>query len=553
MKSQNDKGIPAHAVIYTRVSTVEQIDNYSLDTQERKCKEECERLGLVVDRVFREEGESATTANRTELQNMLNYLTTNAKKKNILFVVIAKVDRLSRVVLDYQVIKASLKTLKIQVKAVQESFDDSAGGQLVENMMSAIAQFDNDQRRQRTEDGMKAGMSMGRWMWRAPIGFKKPPPTPLAPSLVLDEEVAPIVRLAFEMASTGAMSKIEILRKVTDMGLLTPAGKSLSPQAFGKMLTNPLYMGRVVKSEWGIDADGDFEPIISVELFDTVQEIDSKKPSLKDRRHRDNPDFPLRRVAKCPGCGSSITGSWSKGRNRKFAYYCCPKASCKAYKTPKHVLEAQFIKKLESLSVKAEAFELLKAVIEDLWKDRSEILRSSQISARKELEELDKRTNRLVDAFIQEKSIDQSTYESQQERISEAKIRASRVLRENTVNPIALVASLEFAETLLINLPECWNRLQWQDRPAFLSVIFPTGFTPTAEGIGTGDTPWIFKTIDNLSSPTSTLAPLTGVEPLINWLFSWLDQLQDEATDLRSLRHEEVHELQNEHAVNREA
>ena len=56
------------AVLYVRVSTAEQVDNYSLATQERACRDYCEREGLTVDRVFREEGESAKTANRTQLR-----------------------------------------------------------------------------------------------------------------------------------------------------------------------------------------------------------------------------------------------------------------------------------------------------------------------------------------------------------------------------------------------------------------------------------------------------------------------------------------------------
>jgi DNA invertase Pin-like site-specific DNA recombinase len=41
------------ALIYTRVSTIEQVENLSLDTQERECRAHCRREGLKVDRVFR--------------------------------------------------------------------------------------------------------------------------------------------------------------------------------------------------------------------------------------------------------------------------------------------------------------------------------------------------------------------------------------------------------------------------------------------------------------------------------------------------------------------
>jgi site-specific DNA recombinase len=58
------------AVIYTRISTSEQVENHSLDTQLSACLEYCQREGLDVDSVFREEGESAKTSDRPELQKM---------------------------------------------------------------------------------------------------------------------------------------------------------------------------------------------------------------------------------------------------------------------------------------------------------------------------------------------------------------------------------------------------------------------------------------------------------------------------------------------------
>ena len=60
-------------VLYTRVSSEEQIQNYSLDSQEKECRAYCEKQGWEIVKVFREEGESAKTANRTELTNLLKY------------------------------------------------------------------------------------------------------------------------------------------------------------------------------------------------------------------------------------------------------------------------------------------------------------------------------------------------------------------------------------------------------------------------------------------------------------------------------------------------
>ena len=49
------------AVIYLRVSTEEQVENYSLETQENICRKEAEKRKLEVAQSFRDEGKSAKT------------------------------------------------------------------------------------------------------------------------------------------------------------------------------------------------------------------------------------------------------------------------------------------------------------------------------------------------------------------------------------------------------------------------------------------------------------------------------------------------------------
>jgi len=260
------------AVLYVRVSTAEQLDNYSLATQERACREYCAQHGLTVDRVFREEGESAKTANRTQLQTMLNYCATEAKRRGISALVVFRVDRLARAVEDYALIGAALARQGIRVRSVGEAFDDSPAGKLVENLMAALAQFDNDARSVRTIEGMKEALRRGRWVWKAPIGYVRADrDAPM--SLVLDPDTAPLVRHGFEVIASRRLTKAEALDELTDLGLVARTGKRLSPQSFGEILTNGLYTGRIVKPEWGIDVDGDFEALVAEDTFRAVQAV----------------------------------------------------------------------------------------------------------------------------------------------------------------------------------------------------------------------------------------------------------------------------------------
>ena len=156
------------AVIYCRVSTKEQLQNLSLPTQEKACVEYCRRQNYEV---FVEQGESAKTADRTELKKLLQYCREN--KGRIDAVVVYALSRFARERLDHHVLRAQLATLRITLRSATEPIDDSSTGQLMEGIIATIAQFDNDVRSERTVAGMKARLERGDWTFPPPLGYLK--------------------------------------------------------------------------------------------------------------------------------------------------------------------------------------------------------------------------------------------------------------------------------------------------------------------------------------------------------------------------------------------
>jgi hypothetical protein len=125
------------AVIYIRVSTKEQTENLSLSTQLKACEEYCERQGLEVLARFREEGESAKTADRTELQKLLQYC--RLHKGKVQFVVVFNLTRFAREKYDHFALRAHLKSLGISLRSATEPIDDTSTGKLMEGVLAAFA------------------------------------------------------------------------------------------------------------------------------------------------------------------------------------------------------------------------------------------------------------------------------------------------------------------------------------------------------------------------------------------------------------------------------
>ena len=200
------------AVIYIRVSTKEQTENLSLPTQLRACESTAAAKGFEVLERFKEEGESAKTADRTELQRLLKYCRTN--KGKVHFVVVFNLTRFARDKYDHFALRSHLKSLGISLRSATEPIDDTSTGKLMEGVLAAFAQFDNDVRSDRTRAGMRAALELGRWTFLAPIGYINVPRS-FGKSLMPDPERAPIVRRMFRDFATGRFTKQELLHEVT--------------------------------------------------------------------------------------------------------------------------------------------------------------------------------------------------------------------------------------------------------------------------------------------------------------------------------------------------
>src|SRR5438552_8576150 len=183
------------AVIYVRVSTKEQTENLSLSTQLKACEEYCERQGFEILARFREEGESAKTADRTELQKLLQYC--RLHKGRVQSVVVFNLTRFAREKYDHFALRAHLQSLGISLRSATEPIDDTSTGKLMEGVLAAFAQFDNDTRSDRTRAGMRAALELGRWTFLAPLGYMNARRA-MGVSLLPDPQRAPLVRRAFQ-------------------------------------------------------------------------------------------------------------------------------------------------------------------------------------------------------------------------------------------------------------------------------------------------------------------------------------------------------------------
>ncbi len=124
-------------IIYIRVSSDEQVQGTSLDSQESKCRAYCADKNVQVEHVFREEGESAKTADRTELLKALDYCRKHRGK--IAAFVVYKVDRFARNAEDHFAVKSRLLKYGTKLHSATEAIGDDPVSKLLETMLAGYS------------------------------------------------------------------------------------------------------------------------------------------------------------------------------------------------------------------------------------------------------------------------------------------------------------------------------------------------------------------------------------------------------------------------------
>jgi site-specific DNA recombinase len=113
-------------------------------------------------------------------------------------------------------------------------------------------------------------------------------------------------------------------------------------------MRNPIYIAKIESPDYGVSTRGDFEPIVDEATFYRAQAVLDGRVVVFGPRQRNRPNFPLRGFVRCDACGRPLTGSWSKGRNGRYAYYHCQR-QCRAVNVSKAVLEGAFVDELALL------------------------------------------------------------------------------------------------------------------------------------------------------------------------------------------------------------
>jgi site-specific DNA recombinase len=316
--------------IYTRVSTEMQVDRQSLSTQDAQLREYAERHGWAVVKIFTDAGLSAKNTKRPALQEMLQW----AKERKVDVILVSKIDRISRNLMDLLRLLDDLKAWGVDFVAASQSFDTSTPtGMLMLNMLGSFAQFERDMTAERVRENMRERAKSGAWSGGVtPFGYRW---NSKARKLEVSPEEAQTIRAIF-----GAFRESRSVRRtiytLNAARRFNRGGKPWARTTVRRILTNPIYIGTVryakravrgnrilkqAREKW-IVTENACEPIVEKSLFEGIQA--SLNDNTRPRAWSEASEYLLTSMARCGICGGRLNGMTCKGGNgQPHKYYRC--------------------------------------------------------------------------------------------------------------------------------------------------------------------------------------------------------------------------------------
>ncbi|MFA5143254.1 MAG: recombinase family protein [Candidatus Omnitrophota bacterium] len=476
-----------YCAIYTRKSTSEGLDRdfTSLDNQRESSEsyinsQKSEGWILLPDR-YDDGGYTGANTERPALRKLI----ADIKEGKINCVVVYKVDRLSRSLLDFvQLLELFEKNNVVFVSVTQAFNTNNSMGRLTLNILLSFAQFEREIISERVKDKMGAARKKGKWLGGRPIlGYDLDKANH---RIVVNEKDAQLVREIFDLY-LKKRTLLSVAKILNEKGYLTKrhptksgdhGGIRFKASNISHILNNVLYIGKVKYN--GELYKGSHDAIVSDETFNKAQEIIAGNRVRRDYSKNTPNTGLLGSALHCKACNSLMFHTYSSKKDgRKYRYYVCLNAHKRGYSgCPTRSVNAQDIENavVVSLIKIANESELRKEALRDV----NEQIQKEIETHNKEMKTLIKDARTLnekietVKESLKNPDCNKRELELQLKNLTAKHGDFDRLLTEARVKEMTLGQKLitdhELSQALIMNSP-IWETLFPQEKYKALKLM----------------------------------------------------------------------------------
>ena len=326
---------------YIRVSRFKNDEQVSPENQEQKIKMQANIIDAEDVEIYQDLDYSGGTDERPEFLRLMN----NVAKGKHDCIIVYKLSRFSRSVLDFHKYMNKLDEHNVRLISVSENIDTSTPvGRLIRNIIIDFAQFERETIAETVRDNMHAHARSGGWNGgNVPFGYKL-----VDKQLLLDEKGSKIVHDIFNWAADG-LGTTTIRNKLYSLNIKSPSGKPhWQKSSLAWIIRNPIYLG---KFQYGGKVhDAKHEPIIDELVFKKANKQIEQRGKVASRTHSST--HLLSGLIKCPYCGRNLHARYN-GRieNKRIRRYVCPSRNDGVVKCQCPIIDADSIEQAVTVSI----------------------------------------------------------------------------------------------------------------------------------------------------------------------------------------------------------
>ena len=386
------------SAIYTRKSTDEGLgmEFGSLDAQRDACEayiaSQRHEGWLPIGDHYDDGGFSGGSLDRPALRRLL----ADIEADRIDVIVVYKIDRLSRSLMDFAKLVETMDAHNVTFVSVTQSFNTTTSmGRLTLNILLSFAQFEREVIGERIRDKFAASRARGMWMGgRVPLGYDVKDR-----KLVINEVEAAIVRRVFDVfADTG--SGVETQRLLQKEGAASKSGRPLDSGDVYKLLHNRTYVGEAAHK--GSVYPGQHQAIVPRGLWDRVHATLQESPHARANKNRAQSPALLRGLIFGVD-GRALSPTHTRRRGRLYRYYV-------AQAVLKGGADPQIVRRVSAAEIEAAVVAQVRALLR-----QPEIVVGTWMAARVEAPDLTEGETR--EALEQLDPLWDSLFPAEQERI----------------------------------------------------------------------------------------------------------------------------------------
>lgn len=418
--------------LYSRVSTQEQVNGYSIGEQENRLQAYCDALNFKPYTLFTDAGFSGGTTDRPALQRLIR----DVKNGKIDKVIVYKLDRLSRSQKDtLELIEDVFLRNGCDFISVSENFDTATPlGRAMIGILAVFAQLEREQIKERMQIGKEARTKEGKWRGGAnvPVGYNY-----VDGKLEIEPFEAMQIRELFQLYADGK-SQYEIERIFDQKGYAHKYGK-WNGHKIRTTLTNELYIGNLKLGDETIK--GIHDPIVNQEVWDQAQRI-RKNRTVKDVSS--NHSY-LGGMLWCKQCGARY-GTRQNGKNGNYRYYytCYSRSKCKTgmirdANCTNKIWRRADLEEIVFAEIRKLKLDATRISSPDAQEDRTDLILS-------EIKKLDAKREKLLDLYVFG-TFDVQELNAKIEPLTEQKNRLERQLENDAENKKHHQQKVEMVQT----------------------------------------------------------------------------------------------------------